>query len=281
MKKFKKLAIILGVLSALILPICGASSAVYADGANTTSTGDGSFLGMYPWYHGLTKGDSGDLQCVTDNGSGHGSESCMKLSSFIWTAASNVAVDLAVVAALGAIGFIIYGGYLYMFSGGESGKVAAGKKTITNSIIGLAIAMLAKVIFTTIKGVLLNDANNQMIQYNASIGSGNYKASFELINASNPGLITTDLFSWAVGIAGVICVIFLVYGGVLYITSTGDSGKVKKAKDSIMYALIGLAIVGLAQVILSFVANTIRDSQSTSYEKTTTQLMIAKEANEK
>ena len=275
MKKFKKLAIILGVLSALILPICGATSSVYATGENNNNSGDGSFLGMYPWYHGLTSGDEGDLRCVTDDGS----NGCIKLSAFIWTAASNVAVDLAVVAALGAIGFIIYGGYLYMFSGGESGKVAAGKKTITNAIIDLAIAMLAKVIFTIIKGVLLNNANSGMIT--PTINGLNGNIDFKLVNATDPGLITTDLISWAVGIAGVICVIFLVYGGVLYMTSSGDSGKVKKAKDSIMYALIGLAIVGLAQVILAFVANTIRDSQKTSYNNTTTQIMLAKEANEK
>jgi len=54
-------------------------------------------------------------------------------------------------------------------------------------------------------------------------------------------------------IVGAISVLMLIYGGFKYITSTGDSGKVTSAKNTIMYALIGLAIVGLSQVIVYFV----------------------------
>jgi hypothetical protein len=54
-------------------------------------------------------------------------------------------------------------------------------------------------------------------------------------------------------IVGVISVIMLIYGGFKYITSGGDSGKVTGAKNTIVYALIGLIIVALAQVIVRFV----------------------------
>ena len=47
-------------------------------------------------------------------------------------------------------------------------------------------------------------------------------------------------------------------------TSSGDPGKTKKAKDMIMYSLIGLAIVALATVITAFVSNTIRNANQTS-----------------
>lgn len=65
-------------------------------------------------------------------------------------------------------------------------------------------------------------------------------------------LVTTiiNLFSWIVGIVAVIMVIF---GGFRYITAAGDTGKTKTARDTIIYALIGLVIVALAQVIVSFV----------------------------
>jgi hypothetical protein len=59
-----------------------------------------------------------------------------------------------------------------------------------------------------------------------------------------------NIFSWIVGIVSVIMVIV---GGFQYVTSGGDSGKVTSAKNTIMYALIGIVIVALAQVMVKFV----------------------------
>jgi len=59
-----------------------------------------------------------------------------------------------------------------------------------------------------------------------------------------------NIFSWLVGIVSVIMVIV---GGFQYVTSGGDSGKVTSAKNTIMYALIGIVIVALAQVMVKFV----------------------------
>jgi cytochrome bd-type quinol oxidase subunit 2 len=52
---------------------------------------------------------------------------------------------------------------------------------------------------------------------------------------------------------GVVSVIMVVVGGFQFITSSGDSGKVATARNTIVYALIGLFIVALAQVIVHFV----------------------------
>jgi hypothetical protein len=54
-------------------------------------------------------------------------------------------------------------------------------------------------------------------------------------------------------IVGVIAVIMIIIGGFRYITSGGDSTKVGAAKNTILYALIGLIIVAIAQVIVRFV----------------------------
>ena len=59
-----------------------------------------------------------------------------------------------------------------------------------------------------------------------------------------------DIFSWVVG---VVSVIMVIYGGFRYVTSGGDAGKVTSAKNTIVYALVGLVIVALAQVIVLFV----------------------------
>ncbi|MEI7522607.1 MAG: hypothetical protein WCJ86_04025 [Candidatus Saccharibacteria bacterium] len=54
-------------------------------------------------------------------------------------------------------------------------------------------------------------------------------------------------------VVGLLSVIFLIFGAFKYITSGGDSGKVTSAKSTILYALIGLVIVAIAQVIVRVV----------------------------
>lgn len=66
------------------------------------------------------------------------------------------------------------------------------------------------------------------------------------------GIISTivNLFSLVVG---VVAVIMIIIGGLKYITSGGDSGNVTGAKNTILYAIIGLVVVALSQVIVRFV----------------------------
>lgn len=54
-------------------------------------------------------------------------------------------------------------------------------------------------------------------------------------------------------IVGVVCVIMIIYGGFRYVTSGGESGNISTAKNTILYAIIGLVIVALAQFIVKFV----------------------------
>jgi len=54
-------------------------------------------------------------------------------------------------------------------------------------------------------------------------------------------------------IAGVIAVIMIIIAGIKYITSQGDPSSVGSARSAIIYALIGLIIVALSQIIIFFV----------------------------
>ena len=60
-----------------------------------------------------------------------------------------------------------------------------------------------------------------------------------------------------IGVLGLACVIVIIVGGVQYMTSSGDAGKVKKAKDTILYAVIGLIVCVLAFAIVNFVISNI------------------------
>ena len=54
-------------------------------------------------------------------------------------------------------------------------------------------------------------------------------------------------------VIGFVAVAMVILGGVQYSTSSGDSAKVKKAKDTIMYGIIGLVVAILAFAIVNFV----------------------------
>jgi hypothetical protein len=56
-------------------------------------------------------------------------------------------------------------------------------------------------------------------------------------------------------VVGVIAVIMIIVGGLRYITSGGESSMVTSAKNSFIYAIVGLVIVALAQLIVRFVLN--------------------------
>lgn len=54
-------------------------------------------------------------------------------------------------------------------------------------------------------------------------------------------------------IVGVISVVIIIIGGIGFITSGGDSAKVTSARNTILYAIVGLILVAFAQIIVKFV----------------------------
>ncbi|MDB5169980.1 MAG: hypothetical protein JWN82_376 [Candidatus Saccharibacteria bacterium] len=56
-------------------------------------------------------------------------------------------------------------------------------------------------------------------------------------------------------LAGLIAVIFVIYGGVMYATSQGNPDQASKAQSTILNALVGLAIAIVAVAFVSFIGN--------------------------
>jgi hypothetical protein len=61
-------------------------------------------------------------------------------------------------------------------------------------------------------------------------------------------------------VVGIVAVIMIIVGGFKYITSGGDSGNITGAKNTIVYALIGLVIVALSQFLVQFVLEKVSSS---------------------
>ncbi len=73
-------------------------------------------------------------------------------------------------------------------------------------------------------------------------------------------LIVTTIVNIFSIVVGIVAVIMIVVGGFKYITSGGDSGNITSAKNTIVYAVIGLVIVALAQFIVKFVLNKVNST---------------------
>lgn len=67
-------------------------------------------------------------------------------------------------------------------------------------------------------------------------------------------------------IVGIIAVIMLIIGGIKYVISGGDSKKVTDAKNTVLYAIIGLVIAFLAYAIVNFVISALPSSNDQRVE---------------
>lgn len=90
----------------------------------------------------------------------------------------------------------------------------------------------------------------------------------------------TGILNAIIGIAGLVAVIFIIVGGINYMTSAGDTAKLQKGKNTIIYALIGLVICALSFAIVNWVivkalGNGSEDKNKTSYI-ITEQISLAK-----
>ena len=76
------------------------------------------------------------------------------------------------------------------------------------------------------------------------------------------------IIHWFSVVVGFVAVIMLIFGGFKYILSSGSTDNVNAAKNTILYAIVGLVIVGLAQIIVNVVleetSNVSEGSSSTS-----------------
>lgn len=90
-----------------------------------------------------------------------------------------------------------------------------------------------------------NAVNGTNIACDAAVGGANGESAVQKI-----ALTVVKVFSI---IVGAVAVFMIIYGGFRYITSGGDSGKVGSAKNTLIYALVGLIIVALAQIIVHFI----------------------------
>ncbi len=84
--------------------------------------------------------------------------------------------------------------------------------------------------------------------------SYNYVGQIQGTGAKTDLLGTVQtIINVVIGLVGVIAVVVMIIGGINFITSQGDTNKVTKARNTILYGVVGLIVALLAFAIVNFV----------------------------
>ena len=99
---------------------------------------------------------------------------------------------------------------------------------------------------------------------NTQVDTGTKVYSSGPIEIKNPfkeetieGLITTIIKDILIPIGSVVAVVMVIYAGFLFVTARGDTGQITKAKDALLWAVIGAAILLGAWIISEAISKTI------------------------
>jgi len=129
---------------------------------------------------------------------------------------------------------------------------------LKNVILGLVAAATMVAPAALVTAPVFADANIQGslcqgTNFNVTANGGAGNCGTDAQGTSSLNKLLTQVVNIFSAIVGVIAVVMIIVGGLRYITSGGDSNKVSAAKNTLIYAIIGLIIVALAQLIVHFV----------------------------
>lgn len=115
------------------------------------------------------------------------------------------------------------------------------------SLIGLVALPLLPVMVPTAAADSCSTPTD-CIQQGVSGAGGGSSANQDDLKGFIKTIVNVMLF-----ILGAIAVIMIIIGGIRYTTSNGDASQTKAAKDTILYAVVGLVVAILAYAIVNFV----------------------------
>ena len=146
----------------------------------------------------------------------------------ILSALQGIIVTLALV-------FLVLGGVFYVISGGDEKRITTAKGAITAAMIGLAIGVAAPSFLKEIADVL---------DWGGAV-------PVEVTAAVSFGSILRNVLNFLLSMVGILAIIMLVIGGLMYFAAAGDEKRADTAKAIVKYAIIGVAVSLAALVIVT------------------------------
>ena len=137
-----------------------------------------------------------------------------------------------------ALVFIVIGALLYITSAGNDKQITQAKGAITAALVGLAIAIAAPSFLREIYHIL---------QPASGLPS-------QLSGALTLSQIARNVLNFLLSIVGILAVIMLVVGGIMYLTAAGDENRASTGKKIVQYSIIGIVVALAALVLVTQIA---------------------------
>ncbi|MDP3956900.1 MAG: pilin [bacterium] len=137
-----------------------------------------------------------------------------------------------------ALVFLVIGAVLYILSAGNDDRMKTAKNCILAAMIGLAIGIAAPSFLKEIGNVLGWGAVN----------------SGAVAGALTLSQIARNVLNFLLSIVGILGIIMLVIGGIMYLTAAGSEERIETGKKIVVYAIIGIVVALAALVIVSQIA---------------------------
>lgn len=153
------------------------------------------------------------------------------------------------ISALIALGIIVYAGLAYIAAGGNTSRQADAKQWIWNALIGLLLLFGSYLILNTINPDLTKLQNIDLSQVKVEQATGTVQEAKNL----DLNQLIANFYQWALGIGGLIALGILIFAGILYTISPGNSSRQGEAKTWIFSAILGLALLFGSYAILNTV----------------------------
>ena len=126
MRRIVAAVAVLGLMAGLVMPVRAVASVGPA--GQLAACAGVSFFGFPSWDACLPKQDGAPVITNLND---------------VWLIAFPIVESMVRAAGYLSVGFIIFGGYKFMASQGDPGKIAGARTTIQNALIGLVIAILS------------------------------------------------------------------------------------------------------------------------------------------
>ncbi len=255
MRKFKIKAIFFVILATMIFAVAGSAK------AQTACTMAGDACDYAPGQPGICQNGHSGLQCHPNYDVSAPSATTPSTSSasgvveftnpLRFTTAEgflgSILLALQRIIVTLALVFIVIGAVLVLTSAGSPDMVERGKKSITAAIIGLAIGIAAPSILKELAGIL----GWGPVSSNCNPGDVNCESVDAALTLSQ---IAVRTLNFLLGIAGILALIMIVIGGIVYLTSAGDPERADRGKKTFTYSVIGIIIALSAMVIIRQIA---------------------------
>ena len=136
------------------------------------------------------------------------------------------------------------------------------KILLVGALITLCMSLMTMPVYGTppsgAGGAASGNTGTENSEGSGSVADSVKKGVANVAGNNNPDIekqVVPNIINTMLLIVGAGAVIMIIYGGIQYIISHGDSGKIAAAKNTILYAVVGLVFAILAYSIVNFVVS--------------------------